>query len=201
MRDYDFPQRPPPQASLWRRLWYELELWSIVTSAPPVAWGKVLRVTVRVAGVILLLALIFLVVFGLPFALLIWGFGLVVDFFIGFFHLQSSTDPVYEIAVGLVFFIPGGLFILLKTRREQEKADANPPRRGLVLPFSEEGNIFWGGMAFCAIGAAQIIVPAYAYWLNILFWVVVGCVVFPSVPRIIFTLLRRRFRRPAHWQY
>jgi len=195
MRDHEFRRRPP-KAPLWQRLKYQLELWAAV---PPENWGA-LRSTGTIGAILLLALIVVLVVLVLPIVLLVWGFGLVVDFFIGSFHLQSLTNPIYEIAIGL-FAMLGWLWILLWTRRKRGGTDSNPPRRGLALPFSEGGNLFWGGMAFCAIGTAQIALSTFAFWLSILFWVTVACVVFPSVPRIIFTPVLRRLRRPAHWQY
>jgi hypothetical protein len=194
MRDYELPQRPP-KAPLWQRLKYQLELWSIATSAQPGAWH-----TLRLTCAILLPFFIILMACVVPILILLFSGPLIAGFFFVLSRYESLANPVAEIIFALLCVL-SGLGSLLTANRRQVGIAPNPPRRGLALLFSKTGTGFWVGTLLCALVAAQIAVPAFAFWLSILFWVISGCAVLWSFLHLIFLLGVRRLRRPAHWQY
>ncbi len=118
---------------------------------------------------------------------------LTAGFFFALSRLEPPTNPAVEsfYAILNTFF---GLVILASEHAVLGRASLDPPGHGLGLLFSRAGRTFWTGSALCAIAAAQIMLPAYAHWLNILFWVVAGCaVLWPYL----FRFIQRRLRQPA----
>jgi hypothetical protein len=175
----------------------QLKLWDLALLPPPGILGAL-----KAIGAISLLALILVVVFGVPLGLLLIGFAPVGDALINFFHLQSLTNPIYVIATGPLAMLSGP-WMLLSARRNHTEAGSNPPQRGLVrhsaawpYPSARRRHLLgrYGTLRHRdgPLSCSRLCLLAQYSAL-----VVLDCLMFPSVPRVIFTPLLRRFRRPA----